>query len=138
MLSGLNRNLEAYQETQSLADHELQIDASRIIATDGILIPTGELTNVTDTYFDFRNETRLGDVIDKAMGYCGTGTPLVLREEHTQRVYGCLKQDALAWIMRGYTTVRLRRNPRFHCTALIPASSKFGLYRLRCSTLSDC
>ncbi|CEL59421.1 aldose 1-epimerase [Rhizoctonia solani AG-1 IB] len=66
-------NLEAYQETQSLADHELQIDASRIIATDGILIPTGELTNVTDTYFDFRNETRLGDVIDKAVGYCGTG-----------------------------------------------------------------
>ncbi|KAF8681098.1 cellular morphogenesis-related protein [Rhizoctonia solani] len=66
-------NLEAYQETQSLADHELQIEASRVIATDGILVPTGELTNVTGTYFDFRNETRLGDVIDKAVGYCGTG-----------------------------------------------------------------
>ncbi|QRW15916.1 cellular morphogenesis-like protein [Rhizoctonia solani] len=58
---------------QSLADHELQIEASRVIATDGILVPTGELTNVTGTYFDFRNETRLGDVIDKAVGYCGTG-----------------------------------------------------------------
>ncbi|ELU45945.1 cellular morphogenesis-related protein [Rhizoctonia solani AG-1 IA] len=68
-------NLEAYQETQSLADHELQIEASRVIATDGILVPTGELTNVTGTYFDFRNETRLEDVIDKAVGYCGTGAP---------------------------------------------------------------
>ncbi|KAF8607743.1 galactose mutarotase-like protein [Ceratobasidium sp. AG-I] len=66
-------NLEAYQETQDLADHKLQIDSSRVIAADGILIPTGELTDVTGTYFDFRNETRLGDVIDKAVGYCGTG-----------------------------------------------------------------
>ncbi|CUA70303.1 hypothetical protein RSOLAG22IIIB_00658 [Rhizoctonia solani] len=66
-------NLEAYQETQSLADHKLQIDSSRVIVTDGILIPTGELTDVTDTYFDFRKETRLGDVLDKAVGYCGTG-----------------------------------------------------------------
>lgn len=56
-----------------MADHRLQIDSSRVIATDGILIPTGELTNVTGTYFDFRKETRLGDVIDKAVGYCGTG-----------------------------------------------------------------
>ncbi|QRV87897.1 hypothetical protein RhiJN_15915 [Ceratobasidium sp. AG-Ba] len=66
-------NLEAYQETQSLADHRLYIDSSRVIAADGILIPTGELTNVTGTYWDFRNETRIGDVIDKAVGYCGTG-----------------------------------------------------------------
>lgn len=67
------RNLEAYQETQDLADHKLQIDSSRVIAADGILIPTGELTDVTGTYFDFRNATRLGDVIEKAVGYCGTG-----------------------------------------------------------------
>ncbi|KAG8743359.1 hypothetical protein FRC10_012163 [Ceratobasidium sp. 414] len=72
-------NLEAYKETQSLADHKLQIDSSNVIATDGILIPTGALTNVTGTYYDFRKETRIGDVIDKAVGYCGTGE---LKEEH--------------------------------------------------------
>lgn len=45
----------------SIYQHELQVFADRITATDEAQIPTGELLGVAGTPFDFRNLTRLGD-----------------------------------------------------------------------------
>jgi hypothetical protein len=105
-------------------DHKLQIDASRVIATDGILIPTGELINVTGTHFDFRNETGLGYVIDKAIGYCGTGERY--KDGSVDDVLTiCLKQVALAWIMLGSMTVQLRTGQPFLYPALTLVSSEY-------------
>jgi aldose 1-epimerase len=42
-------------------DHGLQIAASRIVAVDKALIPTGEMTDVSGTPFDFRKSKRLRD-----------------------------------------------------------------------------
>ncbi|KAJ6628773.1 galactose mutarotase-like domain-containing protein [Mycena sp. CBHHK59/15] len=76
MLSGHHYwNLEAYQETQDLLGHFAQFDASRIIATDGHLIPNGELTPVAGTPLDFRKAKSIGGSINAtaAAQYCGTG-----------------------------------------------------------------
>ncbi|KAJ6598912.1 galactose mutarotase-like domain-containing protein [Mycena vulgaris] len=76
MLSGHHFwNLEAYQETQDLLGHFAQFDASRIIATDGILVPTGQLTPVEGTPLDFRKAKSIGGSINAtaAAQYCGTG-----------------------------------------------------------------
>lgn len=51
MLSGHHYwNLEAYEETQDLNGHIAQFEASRFIATDGNLIPTGKLTPVAGPF----------------------------------------------------------------------------------------
>lgn len=42
-------------------DHGLQIAASRIVAVDKALIPTGEMPDVSGTPFDFRKSKRLRD-----------------------------------------------------------------------------
>ncbi|KAJ7228515.1 galactose mutarotase-like protein [Mycena pura] len=76
MLSGHHYwNLEAYQETQDLVGHIAQFGASRIITTDGHLIPTGELTPVGGTPLDFRKAKSIGGSINAtaAAMYCGTG-----------------------------------------------------------------
>ena len=68
-------NLEAYNETQDLSGHVVSINSSKIIATDGNLIPNGNFTQVEGTPLDFRNATSIGDQINataKAQ-YCGTG-----------------------------------------------------------------
>jgi len=68
-------NFEAYQESQDLDAHFVQFAGSRIIATDGILIPTGKLTNVDGTPADFRKAKSLGDAIAQTTAgeFCGTG-----------------------------------------------------------------
>ncbi len=47
----------------SVLDHEVWIDADRYTFVDDEAIPTGELTDVTGTPFDFRERQRLGDRI---------------------------------------------------------------------------
>ena len=71
----LSRNLEAYQESQDLVHHYTEFKASRIIAADGILIPTGNFTNVKGTPADFHNPQSLGNAIQKTTAgeFCGTG-----------------------------------------------------------------
>jgi aldose 1-epimerase len=76
MLSGHHYwNLEAYQETQDLNGHIAEFEASRIIATNGQLIPNGELTPVQGTPLDFRKAKSIGDSINAtaAAQFCGTG-----------------------------------------------------------------
>ncbi|KAJ7765020.1 galactose mutarotase-like domain-containing protein [Mycena maculata] len=75
MLSGHHYwNLEAYQETQDLSGHFAQFDASRIIATDGALIPNGNLTPTAGTPLDFSKAKSLGAAINATAGdqFCGT------------------------------------------------------------------
>ncbi|KAJ7177683.1 galactose mutarotase-like domain-containing protein [Mycena filopes] len=68
-------NLEAYQESQDLNSHILHIDASRFVATDGQLYPTGTLRSVGGTPLDFRAPKSLGEGINATAGsaICGTG-----------------------------------------------------------------
>lgn len=76
MLSGHHYwNLEAYQETQDLVGRYAQFDASKFVATDGALIPTGQLTDVSGTPMDFRKAKSIGGSINATAtgAFCGTG-----------------------------------------------------------------
>jgi aldose 1-epimerase len=48
-----------------ILDHELMISAGRFTPVDAILIPTGELRDVSGTPFDFRKPTAIGARIDQ-------------------------------------------------------------------------
>lgn len=48
----------------TITDHLLTINASGITPVDSVLIPTGEITSVEGTPFDFRNPTAIGERID--------------------------------------------------------------------------
>jgi aldose 1-epimerase len=50
--------------TGSAAGHELRIAAGRYTPVDADLIPTGELADVTDTRFDFREARKVGSGYD--------------------------------------------------------------------------
>ncbi|KAG6854862.1 hypothetical protein C0991_012052 [Blastosporella zonata] len=76
MLSGHHYwNLEAYQETQDLVGHYAQFPASKFVATDGDLIPNGQLSDVTGTPMDFRKANSIGRGINGTTSgeFCGTG-----------------------------------------------------------------
>lgn len=76
MLSGHHYwNLEAYEESQDLNGHFAQFQASKFVATDGNLIPTGQLTSVAETPMDFRKAKSIGKSIPDtaAAQFCGTG-----------------------------------------------------------------
>jgi aldose 1-epimerase len=53
----------------TILDHELMIDADRYVPVDAALIPTGELTEVTGTPFDFRKIHTIGERVKEAGGY---------------------------------------------------------------------
>ena len=57
-------NLEG-EGSGKVLDHTFEINADTFTVGDENLIPTGEQRDVTGTPFDFRNPTRLGDVIDQ-------------------------------------------------------------------------
>ncbi|KAF8897676.1 galactose mutarotase-like domain-containing protein [Infundibulicybe gibba] len=76
MLSGHHYwNFEAYRETQDLVGHHAQFEASKFVATDGALIPTGKLTDVGGTPLDFRKAKSIGASINATAAgqFCGTG-----------------------------------------------------------------
>ena len=52
----------------SILDHELQIDADHFTSVDSTLIPTGEITSVNGTPFDFTLPTKIGLRIDSVKG----------------------------------------------------------------------
>lgn len=49
-------------DSGSLADHNLRVDAAAYLPVDGDLIPTGQIAPVNDTAFDFRTLRSLRDV----------------------------------------------------------------------------
>ena len=46
-----------------VCDHNLQVDASRVLPTDAQQVPTGELMPVSGTVFDFRAPVEIGKVV---------------------------------------------------------------------------
>ena len=79
-------NLEAYNETQDLSGHIAQIQSSRVIATDGNLIPNGSFIDVEGTALDFRQAKSIGDSINATAEaqYCGTGEWVVSSTRNTK------------------------------------------------------
>ncbi|KLO03746.1 galactose mutarotase-like protein, partial [Schizopora paradoxa] len=75
-------NLDAYHYSQDVSDHFLQLQADQCVVTDGILIPTGELANVTGTPLDFRQPATLGSRIPETSrtNLCGTGCVGYIRQ----------------------------------------------------------
>ncbi|KAH7103324.1 galactose mutarotase-like protein [Auriculariales sp. MPI-PUGE-AT-0066] len=68
-------NLEAFEESQDLFGHWIQFNSSRVIEVDSILVPTGNLLDVTKdpyTSLDFRKARSLGTALSKAK-FCGPG-----------------------------------------------------------------
>ena len=62
--------------TKPILDHEIVIDADKLVPVDADLIPTGKLTDVTNTPFDFRKPKLIGkdievkdDQLKKGLGY---------------------------------------------------------------------
>ncbi|KAH7103343.1 galactose mutarotase-like protein [Auriculariales sp. MPI-PUGE-AT-0066] len=76
MLSGHHFwNLEAFEESQDLFGHWAQFNASRVIEGDSILVPTGNLLDVSKdpyTSLDFRKARSIGTALSKAT-FCGAG-----------------------------------------------------------------
>jgi aldose 1-epimerase len=50
--------------TKPILDHEITIDADKLVPVAATLIPTGELTDVTNTPFDFRKPKVIGKEIE--------------------------------------------------------------------------
>ena len=57
-------DLSGHAGGHHILDHVLQIDASRYVAVDAALLPTGELRAVAGTPFDFRAAASIGARID--------------------------------------------------------------------------
>lgn len=62
--------------TTTILDHEIVLNADHFLPVDATLIPTGELTEVTGTPFDFRSPKTIGkeigaehDQLTKGLGY---------------------------------------------------------------------
>lgn len=62
--------------SKPILDHEIMIDADKLVPVDATLIPTGKLTDVTNTPFDFRKPKLVGkeinvneDQLKKGLGY---------------------------------------------------------------------
>lgn len=67
-------NFEAYNETEDLSGHYFQIKSSKIVETDGNLIPNGKLKDIKGTLADFNKAKSMGAAINKTTSgeYCGT------------------------------------------------------------------
>jgi aldose 1-epimerase len=50
--------------TKPILDHEITIDADKLVPVAATLIPTGKLTDVTNTPFDFRKPKKVGAEIE--------------------------------------------------------------------------
>ncbi|KAF9038239.1 galactose mutarotase-like protein [Panaeolus papilionaceus] len=73
-------NLEAYQESQTLDAHFMEARASKYLATDEVLLPTGQLSPVANTSLDLREARSLGRSISNTPGGIGYDHCLVFNK----------------------------------------------------------
>ena len=52
--------------SKTILDHQITINADKLVPIDATLIPTGKLTDVTNTPFDFRKPKTIGNDIEAA------------------------------------------------------------------------
>lgn len=146
-----SRNLDAYTSNHSALDHFLHINATQHITTDGILIPTGQLTNLSDTALDFLQPREIGSKLNQTQDLCGTGclgyvsslSACVLNFIHGARMYvldrrvsvvksqgtwcmgGCVLSVGVTRIMRGFTILNVcQKKQRWKCGVSHQVSSK--------------
>lgn len=125
------------KESQDLNSHFLQVEASRLIGTDGILIPNGPILNITNTLADFKFGKSLGEAVSQTSPgeFCGTGTKGVRSRDrfpwHVMKV-------ALDLIIAGFMTI-IKARSRFSASGIpTVASSKLILfYRYRPKRSTD-
>ncbi|UZJ57543.1 hypothetical protein CBS101457_006863 [Exobasidium rhododendri] len=66
--------LHGYHETQSILDHTLHMPkADKYIETDPILVPTGTISSVEGTPFDFQDPKTFATLFNDTKGVCGAG-----------------------------------------------------------------
>jgi len=70
----LSRNLDAFEGSDDVLNHELSVAASRQIDTNELSIPTGKFVNVAGTPSDFRKSTKIGARWNQTVNLCGSGT----------------------------------------------------------------
>ncbi|TCD63001.1 hypothetical protein EIP91_006093 [Steccherinum ochraceum] len=63
-------NLDAFQGSDNILNHHLHVDSSKVVATDGDAVPTGDFINVNDTPFDFRTPQKIGYKFNETVGLC--------------------------------------------------------------------
>ncbi|KXN83299.1 Aldose 1-epimerase, partial [Leucoagaricus sp. SymC.cos] len=65
-------NLDAFQDGVDTAlEHNLRVDASKVVHLDGDAIPYGDFINVTGTIFDFKKARQIGENWNETVGLCG-------------------------------------------------------------------
>lgn len=74
-----NRNLDAFNGSENILGHHLQVDSSKIVHLDGDAVPTGSFINVEDTAFDFKTSQTIGHVWNETVGLCGGGLSEFIR-----------------------------------------------------------
>ncbi|TEB31056.1 galactose mutarotase-like protein [Coprinellus micaceus] len=67
-------NLDAFEDgTDTILDHYLQIDGSKVIELDSNALPTSKFIDVGETPFDFRKGQTIGGRWDNTVDLCGQG-----------------------------------------------------------------
>ncbi|KAJ8481383.1 hypothetical protein ONZ51_g6041 [Trametes cubensis] len=66
-------NLDAFQGSENILQHQLHVDGSRVVAVDGDAIPTGPFIDVEGTAYDFRTAQPIGARWNETVGLCGPG-----------------------------------------------------------------
>lgn len=70
----LRSNLDAFEDgADTILDHHLQIDGSKVIELDSNALPTSKFIDVGETPFDFRKEQTIGGRWDDTVDLCGKG-----------------------------------------------------------------
>ncbi|KZT38271.1 galactose mutarotase-like protein [Sistotremastrum suecicum HHB10207 ss-3] len=66
-------NLDAFETTDTILDHYLQVHGSKVLEVDDVLIPTGKTIDVAGSAYDFRTPQKIGARWEGTTGFSGPG-----------------------------------------------------------------